>query len=143
MTRQNVTDGVREILTKRCPTCEGEGVVESEETVAISVVRQLRDLGYDTLEAPSGKEAIDILISDERVDLMFSDVVMPGGMDGMQLAEAANALRPDLKILLTSGFARASIQDGATSAYLKNLLSKPYRKTELAERLRATLDAAE
>jgi len=44
MTRQNVTDGVREILTKRCPTCEGEGVVESEETVAISVVRRLRDL---------------------------------------------------------------------------------------------------
>jgi ribonuclease G len=44
MTRQNVTDGVREILTKRCPTCDGEGVVESEETVAISVVRRLRDL---------------------------------------------------------------------------------------------------
>jgi CheY-like chemotaxis protein len=118
-------------------------VVEDNTEVRETVVRQLRDLGYDTLEAPSGKEAIDILISDERVDLMFSDVVMPGGMDGMQLAEAANALRPDLKILLTSGFARASIQDGATSAYLKNLLSKPYRKTELAERLRATLDAAE
>jgi CheY-like chemotaxis protein len=107
-----------------------------------TVVRQLRDLGYDTLEAPGGKEAIDILLSDERVDLMFSDVVMPGGMDGTQLAEAAIELRPGLKILLTSGFARASM-DGATSAYLKNLLSKPYRKTELAQRLRATLDAAE
>jgi CheY-like chemotaxis protein len=118
-------------------------VVEDNTEVRETVVRQLRDLGYDTLEAPGGKEAIDILISDERIDLMFSDVVMPGGMDGMQLAEAANALRPGLKILLTSGFARASIQDGATSTYLKNLLSKPYRKTELAERLRATLDAAE
>jgi PAS domain S-box-containing protein len=118
-------------------------VVEDNTEVRETVVRQLRDLGYDTLEAPGGKEAIDILISDERIDLMFSDVVMPGGMDGMQLAEAANALRPDLKILLTSGFARASIQEGATSAYLKNLLSKPYRKTELAQRLRAMLDAAE
>jgi PAS domain S-box-containing protein len=118
-------------------------VVEDNTEVRETVVRQLRDLGYDTLEAASGKEAIDILLSDERIDLMFSDVVMPGGMDGTQLAEAATELRPGLKILLTSGFARASIQDGATSAYLKNLLSKPYRKTELAERLRATLDAAE
>jgi CheY-like chemotaxis protein len=118
-------------------------VVEDNGEVRETVVRQLRDLGYDTLEASGGKEAIDILLTDERIDLMFSDVVMPGGMDGTQLAEAANELRPGLKILLTSGFARASIQDGATSSYLKNLLSKPYRKTELAERLRATLDAAE
>jgi PAS domain S-box-containing protein len=118
-------------------------VVEDNTEVRETVVRQLRDLGYDTLEAPGGKEAIDILLTDERIDLLFSDVVMPGGMDGTQLAEAATEIRPGLKVLLTSGFARASIQDGATSAYLKNLLSKPYRKTELAERLRATLDAAE
>ena len=118
-------------------------VVEDNTEVRETVVRQLRDLGYDTLEAPGGKEAIDILLSDERIDLMFSDVVMPGGMDGTQLAEAATELRPGLKVLLTSGFARHSIQDGATSTYLKNLLSKPYRKNELAERLRATLDAAE
>jgi PAS domain S-box-containing protein len=118
-------------------------VVEDNAEVRDTVVRQLRDLGYDTLEAPGGKEAIDILLTDERIDLLFSDVVMPGGMDGTQLAEAATELRPGLKVLLTSGFARHSIQDGATSSYLKNLLSKPYRKTELAERLRATLDAAE
>jgi len=118
-------------------------VVEDNVEVRQTVVRQLRDLGYDTLEAASGKEAIEILKSDERFDLLFSDVVMPGGIDGTQLAEAASTLRPGLKILLTSGFARASIQEGATSAYLKNLLSKPYRKADLAERLRATLDAAE
>jgi PAS domain S-box-containing protein len=118
-------------------------VVEDNAEVRQTVMRQLQDLGYETLEAAGGKEAIAILQSSERVDLLFSDVVMPGGMDGTQLAEAASALRPGLKILLTSGFARASIQDGAASAYLKNLLSKPYRKTELAERLRATLDAAE
>jgi CheY-like chemotaxis protein len=118
-------------------------VVEDNTEVRETVVRQLRDLGYDTLEAPGGQEAIDILVTDERIDLLFSDVVMPGGMDGTQLAEAATVLRPGLKVLLTSGFARASIQEGASSAYLKNLLSKPYRKTELAERLRATLDAAE
>ncbi len=118
-------------------------VVEDNTEVRETVMRQLRDLGYETLEASGGKEAVTILKSDARVDLLFSDVVMPGGMDGTQLADAAARLRPGLKILLTSGFARASIQDGAASAYLKNLLSKPYRKAELAERLRATLDAAE
>jgi nitrogen-specific signal transduction histidine kinase len=118
-------------------------VVEDNTEVRETVMRQLRDLGYDTLEAPGGKEAVTILESGERVDLLFSDIVMPGGMDGTQLAEVASQLRPGLKILLTSGFARSSFQDGTASAYLKNLLSKPYRKTELAERLRATLDAAE
>ena len=118
-------------------------VVEDNTEVRETVIRQLHDLGYETLEASGGKEAVTILKSDARVDLLFSDVVMPGGMDGTQLAEEAARLRPNLKILLTSGFARASIQDGAASTYLKNLLSKPYRKTELAERLRATLDAAE
>ncbi|MDQ7247930.1 PAS domain S-box protein [Dongia sedimenti] len=118
-------------------------VVEDNADVRQTVMRQLRDLGYETIEASSGKEAIAVLKSAERVDLLFSDVVMPGGMDGTQLAEAASQIRPGLKILLTSGFARASIQEGATAAYLKNLLSKPYRKAELAERLRATLDAAE
>jgi PAS domain S-box-containing protein len=118
-------------------------VVEDNPGVRETVVRQLRDLGYETLEAAGGKEALTILKSNQRVDLLFSDVVMPGGMDGTQLAETATTLRPGLKVLLTSGFARASIQDGAANAYLKNLLSKPYRKAELAERLRAMLDAAE
>jgi PAS domain S-box-containing protein len=118
-------------------------VVEDNAEVRQTVVRQLHELGYQTIEAAGGTEALDALMQGERVDLMFSDVVMPGGIDGTQLAEAATALRPGLKVLLTSGFARASIQDGATSTYLKNLLSKPYRKTELAQRLRATLDAAE
>jgi PAS domain S-box-containing protein len=118
-------------------------VVEDNVEVRQTVVRQLRELGYDTIEAGAGKEAMDLLQQGERVDLLFSDVVMPGGMDGTELAEAAKTLRPGLKVLLTSGFARASIQDGAANAYLKNLLSKPYRKTELAQRLRAMLDAAE
>jgi PAS domain S-box-containing protein len=118
-------------------------VVEDNAEVRQTVVRQLHELGYDTVEAAGGSDALDILMQGERVDLMFSDIVMPGGIDGTQLAEAATALRPGLKVLLTSGFARASFQDGATSAYLKNLLSKPYRKTELAQRVRATLDAAE
>jgi PAS domain S-box-containing protein len=118
-------------------------VVEDNTDVRQTVVRQLHDLGYETLEAPGGQEALDIIKRGERIDLLFSDVVMPGGMDGTQLAQAATALRPGLKVLLTSGFARASIQDDAGKAYLKNLLSKPYRKAELAARLRATLDAAE
>jgi ribonuclease G len=62
MTRQNVTDGVREILTKRCPTCEGEGVVESEETVAIQVIRRLRDVAEQSSE-PGGPEAFLVRVN--------------------------------------------------------------------------------
>jgi YesN/AraC family two-component response regulator len=71
---------------------------------------------------------------------MFSDVVMPGGMSGIELADAARAARPDLKVLLTSGFANASLQNGRNSSDLRNLLSKPYRKADLAARLRKILD---
>jgi ribonuclease G len=62
MTRQNVTDGVREILTKRCPTCDGEGVVESEETVAIQVVRRLRDVVEDSAKR-GGPEAFLVRVN--------------------------------------------------------------------------------
>jgi signal transduction histidine kinase len=115
-------------------------VVEDNPDVRNTVIRQLTELGYETIEASGGKEAMILLSNGERVDLLFSDVVMPGGMDGVDLAEAASEARPDMKILLTSGFARASIQGERASRHLKTLLSKPYRKAELAARLRAVLD---
>jgi ribonuclease G len=72
MTRQNVTDGVREILTKRCPTCEGEGVVESEETVAIQVVRRLRDLVEDSTKR-GGPEAFLVRVNPQVAAELLRD----------------------------------------------------------------------
>ncbi|MBL6082849.1 response regulator, partial [Belnapia sp. T18] len=79
-------------------------VVEDEPAVLDMAVESLRELGYGTLAARDAAEALEHLQSGERIDVLFSDVVMPGGVDGIQLAERARRLRPDLRILLTSGY---------------------------------------
>src|SRR3546814_3898359 len=83
---------------------------EDNADVRAMVVSQLHALGYRVTEADSGRAALAILERGDPVDLLFSDVVMPGAIGGVQLANAARALRPDLKILLTSGFAKGSMQ---------------------------------
>jgi CheY-like chemotaxis protein len=115
-------------------------VVEDNPDVRRLVLRQLRDLGYEVIEAANGPQALQVLDSDTQVDLLFTDVVMPGGMTGRQLAEAAKARRPDLKTLFTSGYTEDSIlRLGKLDAGVR-LLSKPYRKHELATRIREALD---
>src|SRR3546814_15076587 len=89
------------------------------------VVSQLHALGYRVTEADSGRMALAILERGDPVDLLFSDVVMPGAIGGVQLANAARALRPDLKILLTSGFAKGSMQRDEDVAAFEHFLSKP------------------
>ncbi len=116
-------------------------MVEDNPDVRPVVARQLRDLGYDVIEAENPKTALSVLESSRPIDLLFTDVVMPGSMTGDQLARAAtNRLRPDLKILFTSGFAEASMQNGSPRDLGGHkLLSKPYRKVDLARRIHETL----
>jgi PAS domain S-box-containing protein len=115
-------------------------VVEDNATVRKSVVRQLHKLGYRTLEAEDGQEALAILERDPRIDLLFSDVVMPGGMSGRQLAAAVRRRRPDLRILLTSGFPDKA-GDARAGERKEPVLSKPYRQRDLALKLREILQA--
>jgi PAS domain S-box-containing protein len=115
-------------------------VVEDNKALRNLVIRQLKDLGYRTIAAADAAEALEAIRRDEPIDLLFTDVVMPGGMDGRALAGAAQALRRDLKVLFTSGFtaaAAAAVSPGALNA---GLLTKPYRPDELAQRVRATID---
>ena len=107
-------------------------LVEDNPGVRKIVARQLAELGYGVIEAEDGDSAFKIIESGEPIELLFTDVVMPGGMSGEDLARAARRLRPELKILLTSGFTRSSIQTGAGRDEFKHLLTKPYRKAELA-----------
>jgi DNA-binding NtrC family response regulator len=96
---------------------------------------------FGTVQTPSWRyAALVILSSGERIDLLFSDVVMPGTMNGLDLAQQATLLRRDLKVLLTSGFpgVRGPDQSMARSPFL--LLNKPYRRTELARAVREALD---
>lgn len=116
-------------------------VVEDDKLVRQHVVSQLKALGYRVFEAADGKSAIEILHQIPDIALLFTDVVMPGGMGGRELAEAARVLRPSLKVLFTSGYTENSIVHNGKLDRGVELLSKPYRREQLAAKLRKVLDA--
>ena len=120
-------------------------VVDDEEHLADVTAAHLEEFGYGTLTAHDAKQALEFLAGEPRIELVLSDVVMPGGIDGYQLAREALKKRPRLKVLLTSGFTTmnersAGDGDRLAAALTANLLRKPYRKTELARRVRRVLD---
>jgi PAS domain S-box-containing protein len=114
-------------------------VVEDNPAMRRIATRQLRELGYYVLECDRAAAALDIL-QRERVDLLFTDIVMPGGLDGVELAHLARERWPSLKIVLTSGFPQARVDGNGELLANLRLLSKPYHKEELAAALRAALD---
>lgn len=114
-------------------------VVEDDTAVRQVAIAHLRSLGYQTLEAPNAEAALHMLAGDQPVDLLFTDIVMPGGMNGRHLADTARTIRPGLKVLYTSGYTENAIsQHGALEPGVK-LLTKPYRHSELAARVREAL----
>jgi PAS domain S-box-containing protein len=116
-------------------------VVEDNDRLRQATVRQLVQLGYQVLEAEHADAALAMLNRRAAPDLLFSDVVMPGSLDGVNLAHRATLLRPGLKVLLTSGFPGVR---GAGQAMLDcpfPMLTKPYRHDDLARRVREVLDA--
>jgi CheY-like chemotaxis protein len=113
-------------------------VVEDDALVRNFVTVQLQGLGYNTLAAPDGPAALATLKNGEHVDLLFTDVVMPGGMSGRQLADEAEKIRPGVKVLYTSGYADTIMTDGRLDDGVL-LLPKPYRKGELARMVRLAL----
>ena len=114
-------------------------VVEDNADVRKVASASLRALGYRISEAEDGPSALEILRTDETIGLLFTDVVMPGGMTGYDLAREARRLRPDLRVLLTSGFAEASLRGTDPGEMKLPRLSKPYRKAELARAVRKAL----
>lgn len=113
-------------------------VVEDNAGVRRIVVRQLASLGYRVIEASGGQEALDVLAG-TRIDLLFTDIVMPGGISGIDLADRVRRTTPPMKVLLTSGFPGANLNGGRGIPGL-TLLTKPYRKEELARAVRQALD---
>jgi two-component system, NtrC family, sensor kinase len=112
-------------------------VVEDEPGVRDIAVEELRALGYRTLSAADAEAALEILRRDGPIDLLFSDVVMPGTKNGVQLSDEARRLRPGLKVLLTSGYNTVL---GTTPADVR-VLSKPYDSGRLADRVREALNS--
>jgi len=115
-------------------------VVEDNKGLRDLALKHLQSLGYRTLPAADGASALEIIRGGASIDLLFTDMVMPGGLDGQALAEAAHRLRPDLKVLFTSGFTAVAASATAEDQFGSNLLSKPYRKDELARRIRSAID---
>lgn len=117
-------------------------VVEDNPNVRKTVIRQLHDLGYKTVEADSGARALELTRSGLEFDLLLTDVIMPGGMTGYQLADELRADHAQLKVLFTSGYTELAASNGS-SLRSDPLLSKPYRKQDLGRAVRAALDASE
>jgi PAS domain S-box-containing protein len=114
-------------------------IVEDDALVRQYVVTQIRSLGYTALEAANAAEALEIIDADPGIDLLFTDVIMPGAMNGRQLADEAARRRPDLKTLFTSGYTENAIVHHGRLDSGVLLLAKPYRKSELARMLRTAL----
>jgi PAS domain S-box-containing protein len=117
-------------------------VVEDDPAVRGFVLAVVRTLGYRVLEAGDAGEALALLADHPDVDLLFTDVILPGGVSGRQLAESAERLRPGLKVLFTSGYTRNSVVHQGRLNHGVSFLAKPYKREELARKLREVLDAS-
>jgi PAS domain S-box-containing protein len=114
-------------------------VVEDDLMVRTYVMTQIQSLGYTALEAANAAEALTIVDATETIDLLFTDVIMPGAMNGRQLVDEAAKRRPSLKVLYTSGYTENAIVHHGRLDTGVLLLTKPYRKSELARMLRLAL----
>jgi PAS domain S-box-containing protein len=115
-------------------------VVEDDALVRRYVITQIESLGYTTLEAGNPAAALDVIAKAAHIDLLFTDVIMPGPMNGRQLVDAALQRRPSLKTLFTSGYTENAIVHHGRLDSGVLLLAKPYRKSDLARMIRKALD---
>jgi PAS domain S-box-containing protein len=115
-------------------------VVDDEPVIRMLVVEVLQDLGYAALEAADGPAALEMLRQGGRLDLLVTDVGLPGGLNGRQLADAARASRPGLKVLFITGFAEtAALGNGPLEPGMQ-LMTKPFALDALATRIRAIIE---
>jgi len=117
-------------------------VVDDDAAVRAIAVMQLERLGYAVRQADDAQAALQIIDSPDRIDLLFTDVIMPGGMNGKELAVEARRRRPGLPVIFTSGFPGTSQDEGIAFDAGDVLLRKPYRRAELARAVREMLARA-
>jgi CheY-like chemotaxis protein len=116
-------------------------IVDDEPTVRMLVTEVLEDLGYTAIEAADGAAGLKVLQSDARIDLLITDVGLPGGMNGRQMADAARVTRPDLKVLFITGYAEnAAIGNGHLERGME-VLTKPFVMEALASRIKILIAA--
>jgi PAS domain S-box-containing protein len=114
-------------------------VVEDDDRVRQLTITRLKLIGYQVLEASDGPKALDMLTRGHTVDLVFTDLVMPGGMSGREVAARARQLRPGIKVLLTSGYAEELVHGDDLEREQLKVLRKPYQQVDLVTALREIL----
>jgi PAS domain S-box-containing protein len=116
-------------------------IVEDDESLRKIPVSILRSEGYEVVEAQDGKEAVAHLKDDQKFDLLFTDVVLPGGMNGVKIAEEAERLQPGICVLYTTGYTENAVVHNGQLEEGVTLINKPYRRIELLKAIRSILDS--
>jgi PAS domain S-box-containing protein len=116
-------------------------VAEDDPFVRSSVIRLIESLGYSVVAAVNGNDALLKLRANPEIDMLFTDIVMPGGINGWELADQARQIRPGLPVVYSSGYALEMLAQQGRAPAQSIILVKPYRKAELAERLKEALTA--
>ncbi len=116
-------------------------IIDDEETVRMLVAEVLGDAGYTVIEAPDGPAGLEILRSDRRIDLLISDVGLPGGMNGREVADAARESRPDLRVLFITGYAENAAVGNGLLAPGMEVLTKPFVMGDLAAKVHDMIEA--
>jgi CheY-like chemotaxis protein len=130
---------VPQLALRRARAGETILLVEDDEGVRDYSTDALEDLGYRVLATASGDDALRLLANNERIDLLFTDVMLGGTMNGRQLADAVRRLQPSMPVLYTTGYTRnAIVHEGRVDAGV-HLLNKPFTQRDLAEKIRKIL----
>jgi len=143
--RHHGTDGLTETEAAqtevpRAETGETVLVVDDEPTVRMLVAEVLEELGYTPIEAEDGPSALKVLRSDDRLDLLITDVGLPGGLNGRQVADAGRAVRPGLKVLFITGYAENAVLGNGHLDPGMHIVTKPFGMADLAARIRAIVE---
>jgi CheY-like chemotaxis protein len=115
-------------------------VIDDDPTVRMLVAEVLADLGYAVIESPDGPAGLKVLDSDAPIDLLITDVGLPGGMNGRQVADAARVKRPDLKVLFITGYAENAVIGKQRLAAGMFVMTKPFQLDILAQRIREIIE---
>jgi PAS domain S-box-containing protein len=130
--------------TNKRVTGTGDGetvlIIDDEPSIRMLVVEVLEEAGYAAIEAPDGASGLRALQSDVRIDLLVTDVGLPGGMNGRQVADAARAIRPELKVLFITGFAENAVVGNGHLDKGMEVLTKPFEMSELANKIRDLIE---
>jgi CheY-like chemotaxis protein len=116
-------------------------VVDDEPTVRMLVAEILEELGYKAIEAADGAAGLRILESNVRIDLMVTDVGLPGGMNGRQMADYSRASRPDLKVLFITGYAESAVIGNGNLDANMHVMTKPFSVEGLAMRIKSLIES--